>query len=298
MRKATRSNAIIGARQVLLAKSLDRGDDTYDIDYDDGERETWVSKRLIRKKDRSRSRSGRLAAAVASAKGDKVRRTIVADVIIPGKSIETAVMIPTTLPTTMGARDRVASHPQEGREPQLEPEAWTQAPRGAKVQARYRAARNFTPAHRATRRRDLRHFVRHCAPPTRRVSRFSTQMMTAKSSRPRGVYQGEEGSATTASDDDDRGRGRMRVGDKIEARYEPIEILQGEDWPRAADGTARRNELDDPELISLGLTSPTTTGRRDARRGAPHPPARRRRAAAAEARPAGRGSRPAAKVRK
>jgi hypothetical protein len=38
----------------------DRGDDTYDIAYDDGERETRVSKRLIRKKrgsSRSRSRS-------------------------------------------------------------------------------------------------------------------------------------------------------------------------------------------------------------------------------------------------
>ena len=31
--------------------SRDRGDDTYDIDYDDGERETRVSKRLIRSKD-------------------------------------------------------------------------------------------------------------------------------------------------------------------------------------------------------------------------------------------------------
>ena len=40
--------------------SRDRGDDTYDIDYDDGERETRVSKRLIRKQrgsSRSRSRS-------------------------------------------------------------------------------------------------------------------------------------------------------------------------------------------------------------------------------------------------
>ena len=31
--------------------SRDRGDDTYDIDYDDGERETRVAKRLIRSKD-------------------------------------------------------------------------------------------------------------------------------------------------------------------------------------------------------------------------------------------------------
>ena len=40
--------------------SRDRGDDTYDIAYDDGERETRVSKRLIRKQrgsSRSRSRS-------------------------------------------------------------------------------------------------------------------------------------------------------------------------------------------------------------------------------------------------
>ena len=35
----------------------DRGDDTYDIAYDDGERETRVAKRLIRKKGGSRSPS-------------------------------------------------------------------------------------------------------------------------------------------------------------------------------------------------------------------------------------------------
>ncbi len=37
--------------------SRDRGDDTYDIDYDDGERETRVAKRLIKKKGGSRSPS-------------------------------------------------------------------------------------------------------------------------------------------------------------------------------------------------------------------------------------------------
>ena len=35
----------------------EHSDDTYDVDYVDGERETRVAKRLIRKKDRSRSRS-------------------------------------------------------------------------------------------------------------------------------------------------------------------------------------------------------------------------------------------------
>ena len=37
--------------------SRDRGEDTYDIDYDDGERETRVAKRLIKKKGGSRSPS-------------------------------------------------------------------------------------------------------------------------------------------------------------------------------------------------------------------------------------------------
>ena len=37
--------------------SRDRGDDTYDIAYDDGERETRVAKRLIKKKGGSRSPS-------------------------------------------------------------------------------------------------------------------------------------------------------------------------------------------------------------------------------------------------
>ena len=37
--------------------SRDRGNDTYDIDYDDGERETRVAKRLIKKKGGSRSPS-------------------------------------------------------------------------------------------------------------------------------------------------------------------------------------------------------------------------------------------------
>ena len=37
-----------------------RGDDTYDIDYDDGERETRVSKRLIRSKDGGAGSSDKL----------------------------------------------------------------------------------------------------------------------------------------------------------------------------------------------------------------------------------------------
>ena len=50
--------------------SRDRGDDTYDIAYDDGERETRVSKRLIRKKDRSRSRSRSPQGLVAAYSSD------------------------------------------------------------------------------------------------------------------------------------------------------------------------------------------------------------------------------------
>ena len=46
--------------------SRDRGDDTYDIDYDDGERETRVSKRLIRSKDGGSGSSDKLE------EGDKV----------------------------------------------------------------------------------------------------------------------------------------------------------------------------------------------------------------------------------
>ena len=52
--------------------SRDRGDDTYDISYDDGERETRVSKRLIRKKDRSRSRSRSPRGGGRLREGDKV----------------------------------------------------------------------------------------------------------------------------------------------------------------------------------------------------------------------------------
>ena len=48
----------------------DRGDDTYDIAYDDGERESRVAKRLIRKRDRSRSRSPRGGSGFRE--GDKV----------------------------------------------------------------------------------------------------------------------------------------------------------------------------------------------------------------------------------
>ena len=57
-----------------------------------------------RRTDRGR---GRRAAAVACAKVIRSRpTTAAADAIIPGKSIETAVMIPTTLPTTMGSARR------------------------------------------------------------------------------------------------------------------------------------------------------------------------------------------------
>ena len=50
----------------------DRGDDTYDISYDDGERETRVAKRLIRKKDRSRSRSRSPRGGGRLREGDKI----------------------------------------------------------------------------------------------------------------------------------------------------------------------------------------------------------------------------------
>ena len=50
----------------------DRGDGTYDISYDDGERETRVEERLIRKKDRDRSRSRSRGGDDRLSEGDKV----------------------------------------------------------------------------------------------------------------------------------------------------------------------------------------------------------------------------------
>ena len=59
-----------------------------------------------RRTDRGRD-LGRRAAGAAFAKVIRSRpTTAAADAIIPGKSIETAVMIPTTLPTTMGSARR------------------------------------------------------------------------------------------------------------------------------------------------------------------------------------------------
>ena len=59
--------------------SRDRGDDTYDIAYDDGEREMRVSKRLIRKLD------GAAAQATRSAKATRSRLIIEAGQILSGE---------------------------------------------------------------------------------------------------------------------------------------------------------------------------------------------------------------------
>ena len=83
-------------------------------------------------------------------------------------------------------------------------------------------------------------------------------------------------------DDGDRGRGRMRVGDRIEAKYRGrSKYYKGKISRVRADGTfdvayvllGARNYFGGPSLTVAH------TGRwriRDARRGAPHPLARRR----------------------
>ena len=94
----------------------------------------------------------------------------------------------------------------------------------------------------------------------------------------------EEGSSDDERkrDDGDRGRGRMRVGDRIEAKYRGrSKYYKGKISRVRADGTF------DVAYVCLGARNffwgPSLTvahtGRRrgrDARRGAPHPLARRR----------------------
>ena len=80
--------------------SRDRGDDTYDIDYDDGERETRVAKRLIRSKEGSGG-SSKLE------EGDKVEaRYRGREKYYPGKITRTVATGPTTLRTTTASARR------------------------------------------------------------------------------------------------------------------------------------------------------------------------------------------------
>ena len=79
----------------------DRGDGTYDISYDDGERETRVEERLIRKKDRDRSRSARAAATTVSARATRSKPIIGAAAnSTRARSLEIEATIRTTSPTT------------------------------------------------------------------------------------------------------------------------------------------------------------------------------------------------------
>jgi len=147
--------------------SRDRGDDTYDIDYDDGERETRVAKRLIKKKGGSRSPS-----------------------------------------------------PKRGRNKLRE---------GAKVQCRYRGRSKFYPGRIERDRGDGTYDIfcsRHC------VYALDAPRLTVcphtdddgeKETRVLEDYIKAEDAGSSDEerkrDDGDRGRGRMRVGDRIEARY-------------------------------------------------------------------------------
>ena len=94
--------ALSRPREVLPWENhSDRGDGTYDISYDDGERETRVEERLIRKKDRDRSRSARAAAMIASARATRSKPIIGAAAnSTRARSLEIEATIRTTSPTT------------------------------------------------------------------------------------------------------------------------------------------------------------------------------------------------------
>ena len=78
----------------------DRGDDTYDIDYDDGERETRVAKRLIRSKD------GGGGDDKLRSEGDLVEaRYRGREKYYKGKFRATAATAPTISPTTTARGD-------------------------------------------------------------------------------------------------------------------------------------------------------------------------------------------------
>ena len=81
--------------------SRDRGDGTYDIAYDDGERETRVEERLIRKRERGSSRSRSRGADDRLSEGDKVEADYRGGASsTPAKSRGTAATTRTTFPTT------------------------------------------------------------------------------------------------------------------------------------------------------------------------------------------------------
>ncbi len=129
--------------------SRDRGDDTYDIDYDDGERETRVSKRLIRKKDRSRSRSRSPRGGGRLREGDKIE----ADYrgrgkFYPGKIDRDRGDDTYDIAYDDGEREtRVAKRliRKKGGSRSPSPKRGRKLREGAKVQARYRGRSKFYP---------------------------------------------------------------------------------------------------------------------------------------------------------
>ena len=181
--------------------SRDRGDDTYDIAYDDGERETRVSKRLIRKKDRSRSRSRSPRGGGGFREGDKVE----ADYrgrgrYYPGKIDRTRGDDTYDIAYDDGEREtRVAKRlirkkggsrspsPKRGRNKLRE---------GAKVSARYRGRSKYYPGRIERDRGDgtydifcSRHrvyaevFFQSLRPRRAASNDFSTQMTTVRRKR-------------------------------------------------------------------------------------------------------------------
>ena len=101
-RKGTRSRRDIAAGRSITPGKItrDRGDGTYDISYDDGERETRVEERLIKKKDGG-------GGSDSFREGDKIEAIIEAGASLPrAKLAETAGTTPTISTTTTASGRR------------------------------------------------------------------------------------------------------------------------------------------------------------------------------------------------
>ena len=145
--------------------SRDRGDETYDIDYDDGERETRVAKRLIKKKGGSRSPSPKRGRKLCEGAKVQARYRMGASVEIPFDSL--FLFFPNS-----GGRSK------------------------------------FYPGRIERDRGDGTYDIYY--DDGEKETRVLEELIKAE----------DAGSSDDERKrDDDRGRGRMRVGDKIEARY-------------------------------------------------------------------------------
>ena len=191
----------------------DRGDDTYDIAYDDGERETRVAKRLIRKKDRSRSRSRSPHGGGRLREGDKVE----ADYrgrgrLYPGKISRDRGDDTYDIDYDDGEREtRVAKRliKKKGGSRSPSPKRGRKLREGAKVQCRYRGRSKFYPGRIERDRGDGTYDVFY--DDGEKETRVLEELIKAE--------EGSSDDERKRDDGSDRGRGRMRVGDKIEARY-------------------------------------------------------------------------------